>query len=68
LPQLFDAKTLRNAHELARRENYIATEDGILVFRLGEKVRFVTGSENNIKITTPLDLIIAENLLRGIDK
>lgn len=68
LPQLFDAKTLRDAHELARRENYIATEDGILVFRLGEKVRFVTGSENNIKITTPLDLIIAENLLRGIDK
>ncbi|MCD6441161.1 MAG: 2-C-methyl-D-erythritol 4-phosphate cytidylyltransferase [Candidatus Marinimicrobia bacterium] len=68
LPQLFDAKTLRNAHELACRENYIATEDGILVFRLGEKVRFVTGSENNIKITTPLDLIIAENLLRGFDK
>ncbi len=68
LPQLFNTDTLRKAHENAKKENYIATEDGILVFKLGEKVRFITGMENNIKITTPLDLIIAENLLRGIEK
>ncbi|MBL7086006.1 MAG: 2-C-methyl-D-erythritol 4-phosphate cytidylyltransferase [Candidatus Cloacimonetes bacterium] len=68
LPQLYFADVLRKAHENAKKEKFTATEDGILVFRLGEKVRFVTGMENNIKITTPLDLIIAENLLRGVEK
>lgn len=67
LPQIFDTNTLVEAHKKAIKEKYIATEDGILVFRLGEKVRFVKGIENNIKITTPLDLIIAENLLKGIE-
>ena len=67
LPQIFDTDTLVRAHKKAIEEGYIATEDGILVFRLGEKVRFVKGLENNIKITTPLDLVIAENLLRGIE-
>ncbi|MQY79466.1 MAG: 2-C-methyl-D-erythritol 4-phosphate cytidylyltransferase [Bacteroidetes bacterium] len=68
LPQLFDSAILKKAHELARKENHVATEDGMLVFRLGKKVRFITGMENNIKITTPLDLIIAENLLKGVEK
>ena len=68
LPQLYLTDVLRKAHENAKKENFTATEDGILVFRLGEKVRFITGMENNIKITTPLDLIIAENLLRGVEK
>lgn len=68
LPQFYLTDVLKGAHENAKRENFTATEDGILVFRLGEKVRFITGMENNIKITTPLDLIIAENLLRGIEK
>ncbi|MBO8150944.1 MAG: 2-C-methyl-D-erythritol 4-phosphate cytidylyltransferase [Candidatus Marinimicrobia bacterium] len=67
LPQIFDTDILVRAHKKAMEEGYIATEDGILVFRLGEKVRFVKGLENNIKITTPLDLVIAENLLRGIE-
>jgi len=64
LPQLYDTEVLRRAHQKARRENYLATEDGILVFRLGERVRFVPGRESNIKITSPLDMIIAEYLLR----
>lgn len=65
LPQLFDTKTLIRAHELAQKQHYSATEDGILVFRLGEQVRFVQGLENNIKITTPFDLILAESILMG---
>jgi 2-C-methyl-D-erythritol 4-phosphate cytidylyltransferase len=66
LPQLFDTEVLRRAHQKARQENFVAFEDGILVFRMGEKVRFVEGLENNIKITTPLDLVIAESLLKGV--
>lgn len=68
LPQLFATDVLKRAHENARKDKFIATEDGILVFRIGERVRFITGMENNIKITTPLDLIIAENLLSGVEK
>jgi 2-C-methyl-D-erythritol 4-phosphate cytidylyltransferase len=65
LPQVFDVQTLLKAHELAQKEKYLATEDGLLVFRLGEKVRFVPGLENNIKITTSFDLILAENIFIG---
>jgi len=68
LPQLFDTETLIKAHELARKQQYSATEDGILAFRLGEKVRFVPGLENNIKITTALDLILVESILRGEER
>lgn len=68
LPQLFDTETLIRAHKLAQEQQHYATEDGILVFRLGEKVRFVQGLENNIKITTPFDLILAESILMGAEQ
>ncbi len=68
LPQFFDRKTLITAHKKAQEENYTATEDSILVFRLGEKIKFISGMENNIKITTPLDLIVVENLLKGVER
>ena len=66
LPQLFTRDSLLSAHERARSERYEANEDGVLVFRNGGRVRFIPGSENNIKITTPLDMIIAEKLIRGV--
>ena len=64
LPQMFDTKILIDSHENASKENFIATEDGILVFKYGNKVKFIEGYENNIKITTPFDLIIAEHVIR----
>lgn len=67
LPQLFHTEVLINAHEKAVSDNFQATEDSMLVFRLGEKVRFVPGIENNIKVTTPLDLIVAENLFKNVE-
>jgi 2-C-methyl-D-erythritol 4-phosphate cytidylyltransferase len=67
LPQLFKYKDLKNAHSIAKAENYVATEDGILMFRAGYKVKFVPGYENNIKITTHLDLAIAEIIDRGME-
>ncbi|MBT3279313.1 MAG: 2-C-methyl-D-erythritol 4-phosphate cytidylyltransferase [Phycisphaerales bacterium] len=65
LPQVFDTEILRRAHKAAQDEGYNATEDGILVFRIGETVRFIQGAENNIKITTPFDKIIVERMLDG---
>jgi len=41
------------------------TDDAMLVERLGRKVKIVMGSYNNIKITTPKDLKIAEAILKS---
>jgi 2-C-methyl-D-erythritol 4-phosphate cytidylyltransferase len=67
LPQAFDTAILRKAHEKAIADNFIAHEDSTLVFRLNEKVRFVPGRKENIKITDPYDLIIAERILYSRD-
>ena len=64
LPQMFDTKILLESHKQAKNENFIATEDGILVFKYDNQVKFIQGYENNIKITTPFDLIIAEHVIR----
>jgi len=64
LPQLFTTRKLKIAHQSAIKDNYVATEDGMLVFKYGVKVRFIKGREANIKITTPLDIEIVEKLLK----
>ncbi|HVM25791.1 MAG TPA: IspD/TarI family cytidylyltransferase [Candidatus Limnocylindrales bacterium] len=61
LPQKFEAGPLRAAHEAARRDGATFTEDASLFYRYAEApVRILTGSERNLKITVPTDLIIAE--------
>jgi len=61
LPQKFDAAALLRAHELAREEGRDFTEDGSMVFHYKTgAVRILEGSEKNIKITEPTDLIIGE--------
>lgn len=62
-PQGFDAHLLQQAYEKARLEGYIGTDDASLVERLGIQVKIVPGSYDNLKITTPEDLTIAEALL-----
>ena len=62
-PQVFDRELLRAALEKAKQEEAVITDDCSAVERLGMSVRIVEGEESNIKITTPLDLKIAELLL-----
>jgi 2-C-methyl-D-erythritol 4-phosphate cytidylyltransferase/2-C-methyl-D-erythritol 2,4-cyclodiphosphate synthase len=57
-PQAFDLDTLRRAHELARREQIEATDDAMLVERLGSPVTVVPGEISNVKITNPEDLAL----------
>lgn len=64
LPQKFKSLTLKNAHESAIADGYTSTEDGMLVFHYGGSIRFVQGRESNIKVTTLLDLELAEKLLK----
>jgi 2-C-methyl-D-erythritol 4-phosphate cytidylyltransferase len=56
---------LREAHRRAAEERTEATDDSMLVERLGRPVRVLEGEETNIKITVPQDLLIAEALLRA---
>lgn len=62
-PQAFRRAELMEAHDRARREGAAATDDAMLLERLGRKVAIVESDYDNIKITTPEDLPIAELLL-----
>jgi 2-C-methyl-D-erythritol 4-phosphate cytidylyltransferase len=55
-PQGFRSALLREAHDKAQRDGVIATDDAMLVERLGQPVRVVPGLASNVKITTPADL------------
>lgn len=67
LPQKFDAAALRSAHEAASRAGAHFTEDASLFFRYtGAPVRILPGSDRNLKITYPTDLVIAEALYADI--
>jgi 2-C-methyl-D-erythritol 4-phosphate cytidylyltransferase len=63
-PQAFPAKTLVKAHEESYKKKFSGTDDATLVERNGGTVRVVMGSYENIKITTPEDLILAEEILK----
>ena len=67
-PQCFRLSVITRAHELAAADpDFAPTDDcGVLLRYLpGVKVHIVQGSERNIKITYPQDLILAEALLAG---
>jgi 2-C-methyl-D-erythritol 4-phosphate cytidylyltransferase len=55
-PQAFRTALLREAHEKARRDAFVGTDESMLVERLGHSVTVVRGLPENVKITTPDDL------------
>ena len=62
-PQVFDYDLLRGALKQARQEKAAITDDCSAVERMGFSVKIVEGDERNIKVTTPMDLKIAQMLL-----
>ena len=62
-PQAFQANLLRLAYEKASRDKMLVTDDAALVERMGVEVHLVLGSPENIKVTTPTDLVVAEAIL-----
>lgn len=63
-PQTFKYDIILSAYHQAYKDNYLATDDSAIVERYGHKVKLIIGSEENIKITTPFDLIVAEVFLK----
>ncbi len=62
-PQVFDLALLRGALVKAAREGAAVTDDCSAVENMGMSVKLVEGDERNIKVTTPMDLKIAQLLL-----
>ena len=62
-PQVFDIDLLRTALSNAEEKNLSVTDDCSAVEQLGMKVKVVEGDEFNLKVTTPIDLRIAEMLM-----
>lgn len=58
-PQVFDLNLLKAALKKAEKDGAAITDDCSAVERLGMSVKIVEGDEQNIKVTTPLDLKIA---------
>ena len=63
-PQAFRTALIRRAHAVARKDGYLGTDDTVLVERLGVPVTVVAGRRDNLKLTIPEDLVVAEEILR----
>ncbi|WP_024833030.1 2-C-methyl-D-erythritol 4-phosphate cytidylyltransferase [Ruminiclostridium josui] len=67
-PQGFMYDIIKSAHDKALQNGYIGTDDMVLVEKLGIPVKIVEGSYQNIKITTPEDLIMGESIISCQEK
>lgn len=63
-PQGFEVQLLKQCHNQGRNSGWQVTDDAALFERSGLPVRIVEGEETNLKVTTPVDLAIAEFILR----
>ena len=61
-PQAFDIKLIKRAYEQSWEETF--TDDASVVEKLGININLVPGNRENIKITSQIDLKLAESLLR----
>ena len=63
-PQGFSVQLLKDCHSKGRKLGWEVTDDAALFERCEIPVRIVEGEETNLKVTTPVDLAIAEYILR----
>lgn len=62
-PQVFKRNIILEAHEAAIKNGFEPTDDCTLVERMGVRIKITPGSYDNIKITTPEDIPVAERIL-----
>ena len=63
-PQGFDVELLKQCHERGKKLGWQVTDDAALFEKCNLPVKIVEGEETNLKVTTPVDLAIAEFILR----
>jgi len=62
-PQAFQYDLLEKAERLAEAENFLGTDEAMLVERLGEPVHIVESTYDNVKMTTKEDLLYGEAIV-----
>lgn len=62
-PQVFQTELVKGALSDAVQKGLTFTDDATAVERLGMKIQAVEGEEDNLKLTTPQDLVIAQGIL-----
>ncbi len=63
-PQGFQVEQLKSCHMKGKQQGWEVTDDAMLFEQCGFPVKIVPGEETNLKVTTPMDLAIAEFILR----
>jgi 2-C-methyl-D-erythritol 4-phosphate cytidylyltransferase len=63
-PQGFEVALLKQCHDQGRRQGWAVTDDAALFEQCGLPVHIVPGEETNLKVTTPVDLALAEFILQ----
>lgn len=66
-PQVFETSAIRSALQTALKQGLPLTDDCSAAEYAGLQVRLTAGSEENLKITVPSDLVLAEAILQGRD-
>lgn len=62
-PQVFRKNIFMDAYQYAEKHHFVGTDDASVIEFFGEKVRIVEGGHQNIKLTYPLDLKLAELII-----
>ena len=63
-PQGFEVDLLKQCHDRGQKEGWEVTDDAALLEKCGVPVSIVKGEETNLKVTTPVDLAIAQFILQ----
>ncbi|PYZ91831.1 2-C-methyl-D-erythritol 4-phosphate cytidylyltransferase [Salipaludibacillus keqinensis] len=63
-PQAFHLEEISYAHQMAEKQGFLGTDDASLMEKLNRPVAIVQGDYENIKITTPEDLLFAEAIIK----
>lgn len=67
-PQTFHLPLIRQAHELARQDGFLGTDDASLLEHASLPVYLSRGHRENLKLTTPMDLALAALILQQREK
>lgn len=63
-PQIFKKDLFLKAYKKANEDNFFGTDDATLMEYIGGTVKIIEGDRKNLKITYPIDLIIAEHIIQ----